>query len=115
MDIGKPSDAQLDEFYVSDWGYKTELQTEPDWIKFENKTIDEGLIFDFRPKDTDYGEELKLYIELTDLNVEDPQSAQYEFTVEVSDPFGFYKSENEDYQDDFAKKIISVDIVPSDS
>ena len=37
--------------------------------------------------------ELSMYIELTDLNQDDPKSAQYKFAVEVSDLFGFYLEE----------------------
>ena len=93
VDIGEPFDVQLDEFYVSDWGYTTELSQEPNWIFFVNETISEGLVFDFRPNMSDYGTELSMYIELTDLNQDDPKSAQYKFTVEVSDLFGFYREE----------------------
>ena len=91
VDIGRPFDLQADRIYVSNWGYKTTLTEEPDWISFRNSTIKDGLIFEFIPQAQDIGTKLTIYIEMGDLNSEDPKKAQYEFIVEVVDLAGKFK------------------------
>ena len=72
MNLGEPIDQLLDDFYVSDWGFKTVLEDEPDWIKFNNQSIAGGLMFDFKPTSANADTLLDMYIELTDLNESDP-------------------------------------------
>ena len=82
--IGIPFDMQLDDFYVSKWGYVNNIPDEfkPTWIVFLNKTIEEGLKFQLSPNMTDVDTQYKLFIELTDLNIE-PRSKTYEFVFTI--------------------------------
>ena len=78
---------QLDDFYVSEWGFIDADPTEessPNWIVFLNETIYEGLKFQLSPNITEIDTRHELFIELTDHNSE-PESKIYEFAFSIID------------------------------
>ena len=84
LNLGKPYDTELDDFYVEEWGLKELAKSDfPPWITFLNKTVEEGVKFMMEPTFEDVGKEYKLYFKLTDLNANDPQSEEFEVKVLV--------------------------------
>ena len=88
LNLGKPYDDELDDFYVEEWGIKELAESEiPPWITFLNETVDAGVKFMMEPALEDAGKEYKLYFKLSDLNTNDPQSNEFEVKVLVIKPF----------------------------
>ena len=55
QNVGLPFDILQDLFFVSEWvldnGDTDSDSDKPEWIRFINQTISEGLIFEFTPKE----------------------------------------------------------------
>lgn len=76
---------------MSEWGLIVQkgiegqkLEEPPEWIKFLNETITEGLQFEFTPSLSDFNSTYQVYFILNEIRDEYPQSARFEFSIEVT-------------------------------
>ena len=68
--LGVPFDYQGDEIYVDEWGKDNSVVQDdvPNWIKFKNSTVSNGIKFEISPNIQDLDKSYFLFIVLADHN-----------------------------------------------
>ena len=87
--VGIPYDRQLDSFFVQEWGIDGDQEI-PDWIQFLNKTIEEGIMFEFASIGENENESYQIYYVLSDGD----KSAKYSFTLDVAGSHSTFDAES---------------------
>lgn len=77
VNAGLPYDMQQDKFYVKNWGFKTlpkGVIDDPEWVRFQNVTIEAGLVFIINAPIEAIGMKYEIFYELTDLHWLSPKT-----------------------------------------